>query len=67
VTRSLRLRRLLEAEAAWSGVCILIFLLMGYLHGPLWVALVGGALFGSPSLLNMLLMVRDARVPIPLS
>jgi hypothetical protein len=59
--------RLLERNEAWAFVCIAVFMAMGYVHGPLWLAIIGGALFGTPSLLRMLLMVRDARVPIPLS
>ena len=60
-------RRLVDDSEAWGFVCIMVFAVMGYIHSPLWVALLGGALFGVPSLVRMMLMVRDTKVKVPLS
>ena len=51
--------RLLENNEAWGFVCIFVFTVMGYIHSPLWIAVVGGALFGVPSTVRLILMKSE--------
>lgn len=55
------LDRFVEHSELWGFVCIAVFAVMGYIHSPLSVALVGGVLFGLPNLVRMVLKKREHR------
>jgi predicted transcriptional regulator len=60
------LDRFVERNELWAFVCVAVFTLMGYLQGPLWLALLGGVLFGLPSLLRLVLMKgQHPRLGVP--
>src|SRR6476660_9099683 len=53
-----RLWQVLQNCDAMSFVAVVIFCVMGYLRGPLWLAFLGGALFGLPSVVELVLLKR---------
>jgi hypothetical protein len=53
-----QLHRLRGSEAL-SFIAILIFMVMGFLKVSIWPAIIGGALFGTPSLAQLVLIKRD--------
>src|SRR3979490_710905 len=54
-----RLWSFLQNGDAMSFVAVVVFCVMGYVHGPLWLAFVGGALFGLPSVVELVLLKQS--------
>jgi len=59
-----RLWQRLQSGDATSFVAIVVCCIMGYARGPLWLAVVGGALFWVPSMVELILLKqRHPSVP----
>jgi hypothetical protein len=58
-----RLRTLVDRDAM-TFAAVIVFVVMGYNRSPLWVAIAGGALFGVPSMVDLILLKnRHVRMP----